>query len=50
MKQLDRWNQAEMIMDPLMMLASVVNNASTLYLTVEDFLSTYVALMMPRVL
>jgi chromosome segregation ATPase len=29
---------------------SVVNNASTLYLTVEELLSTYVALMMPRVL
>jgi hypothetical protein len=28
----------------------VVNNTSTLYLTVEELLSTYVALMMPRVL
>ncbi len=28
----------------------VVNNASTLYLTVEELLSKYVALMMPRVL
>jgi hypothetical protein len=28
----------------------VANNASTLYLTVEEILSTYVALMMPRVL
>jgi hypothetical protein len=29
---------------------SVANNASTLYLTVEEHLSTYVALMMPRVI
>ncbi len=28
----------------------VVNNASTLYITVEELLSTYVTLMMPRVL
>ena len=34
-----------------LLLPGVVNNASTLYLTVEELLSTYVALvMMPRVL
>ena len=31
-------------------LIDVANNASTLYLTVEELLSTYVALMMPRVI
>jgi hypothetical protein len=34
----------------LMLLTTVANNASTLYLTVEEHLSTYVALMMPHVI
>jgi hypothetical protein len=29
---------------------NVADNASTLYLTIEEHLSTYVALMMPRVI
>jgi len=34
----------------VLMITSVANNGSTLYLTVKEQLSTYVALMMPRVI